>query len=365
MKTSTRAALLAGLLALAACGGGGGGGGSTNPAALLSGSYVYVYLDRDTAGNGVYSEIATLTADGVGTIIFGNAWQTGENEPGVSLRRANAPYQIGTDRSLAIAGAFPSRLTGRVSSGGSYAAATAQDEEEDPGFFCAVRRNASPTLGDLVGTWRVVQWMRVTADPHVAQSLTAVWTVDGAANVAVSDIHFNRNGVIDPFSILLTPMLLMVGGDGALSVTSSGGTQWEGGMSASGDVILLGNPVGSTRMASVLVLLKEGRLSGTAALQGSWACLGWEAWMPGYACLRGTATFDATADGTWFADPNHDTLVGMGVTSAIDSDVGAAGDVQVFWPFYNSVAGCAVPGMMAFGGGYVAGREPCLWVLVR
>jgi len=363
MGMSVRVGFLASLLAVSACGGGGGGGGPTGPNALLAGSYVYLYLDRDVAGNGIYSEVATFAADGAGGIVFGQGWQTGEGGPGVYVRRANSLYSVTEARDLTVAGGFPSQLTGAVSSGGTYATASALSGGSDPGWFCAARRDTSPTLAEVVGSWHFVEWQRNNRAPDVSTSLTGRITVDAVGNISSSGVHYNQNGSIDPGMIVFLASRFEIGGPGGLQVFSGATLVQEGGMSANGDVILLANR--TSAYASVELLVREGLATSSASVQGAWRVSGYASTLSGYLCAFGSATFDGVADGTWGANANLDGTPGWSAEAPIDYAVGGSGQASVLWPGVSQIFGGAAPGFLLFGGPLTPARGPALHVLIR
>jgi len=368
MRISTRVALLAGLLALAACGGGGGGGdggngGSTDLDALLAGSYVYVYLDRDVAGNGIYSEVATFTADGAGGMTYGQGWQTGEGGPGVFVRRTDSSYDVTVDRSLTISGGFASQLTGAVSSLGTYATASALSAGTDPGWLCAMRRFTSPSIAEVMGTWHLVEWSREGTSPDHPVSLVGRITVDAGGNLSYHEVHYNDGGSIDPHLVLFPSSHFELGGPGGLRITSGSTPLYEGGMSANGDVILLAERTSSNARVSLMV--REGSVTSATSIQGAWRVSGFASALPGYLCALGAATFDGAADGTWGHDANLDGTPGIGAPAPIDYGVGIAGQVSVLWPGVSAIYGGAAPGFLVFGGPLTPARGPALYVLIR
>lgn len=349
--------------ALAACGGGGGGGSPSTPESLLSGSYVYLYLDRDVAGDSVYSEVATFTANGGGGIVFDPGWQTGEGGPETAIRRANAIYDVTADRGLTVAGGFPSQLLGAVSSGGTYATAPALSAGQDPGWFCAARRDTSPSIAEVVGSWRFVEWVRTGPTPDDAASIFGRVTVDGAGNVSHSEVHYNEDGAIDPVAIAFVSSHFEIGGPGGLRMIALGLPRMDGGMSTNGDVVLLGaRGAGS---AGVRIMVREDRVTGAGGVQGTWGLTGFAAARPGYACMRGEATFDGVADGTWSANANLDGTPGVGAVIGTDYVVGSQGQLGVLWPGSAAYHGGAVPGFAVLGGPLTPARDPCLYTLIR
>lgn len=366
MGTPTRivvgALLVSGAMALAACGGGGGGDPS-GPEAALSGSYVYVYLDRDVASDEVVSEVATFSADGAGSIVFQQGWRCGGGAADVTVRRANAAYDVDDARDLEIPTAFPGPLWGTVSSGGRYLAAIAPDAGEDPGWLCALRRDTNPSLSDLVGSWHVVEWSRLGSSPDHAVSLTARVTVDGAGNVTHAEVHYNEDGAIDPGAVLFLPTHFQTGGPGGLSVVFEGAPAWHGGLSANGDVILLGRR--TSPFAGLRVLVREGAAAGAGSVQGRWEGSGFAAARPGYMCSHAVVEFDGAGDGTWLSSGNLDGTLGAGMTLPMEYGIGIDGQAVLIRTGPISMSGGAASRFLLYGGPLTVDRGPCVYVLVR
>jgi hypothetical protein len=137
----------------------------------------------------------------------------------------------------------------------------------DPGWFCATRRDPAPTNADLVGRWHFVDWDHCTTFGSHTETQHGTIVIDEAGRGDYQGVEGNRDGSI--FHMAGASPTYAVGPGGLVQVTLGGDTFWQGGLSVTGDVMLLGiRDLRST--AGIRLLVREGSLAGAAAVAGDW-----------------------------------------------------------------------------------------------
>lgn len=352
------------VLGLAGCGGGGGGGGSSSSLDVLSGSYHYLYLGRDRAADAVYSETATFDADGAGGLVFGSGWQN-DSGTGAAIRRTNASYQLDGSRALLIQGGVPVSMHGYVSASGDYGVASVQMGGHNPGMLAFAKRMTNPGMGDLSGSWRMVEWFQSGANVNVARSTTARVLVSPSGGVTSSDYFFNEHGAINPFAVMTVVREFTIEPGGLVTLRQLGSPIAQGGVSRDGNTILLGGRSGYDSNAALLFLVRESQLGGVADLSGTWPHVGWRAAMPGHQSLWGSLAFDGSGDGDLAIAANSDGTVSPPFPQGVEYGVSSTSQITLVAMGFNPLAGAAGNGFVVLGGGFTVGSSPALYVSVR
>lgn len=367
-------------LLLAACGGGGGGGGGDDGGGgngqgiplldRLSGDYLSVVLVRDSAGGTVSAQTSLLTSDGLGTLTFTEVYAVVSGTPFGPFNPGGATYTEDTDRTLQVTGLALAPLEGRVADDGSLAILSSR-APSNPVMAILMRRAAAPAVADLAGQWTRLSWNRLVA-PAAAMSsacdatisATGVLTLDGAS------FTYNQDGVIDPSPYFLFQEQLAVQPDGWLvnTIPPSADVVRRGAISDDGNLVLLGGDASGAYLAAVTIFVRRDQVATTAALTGDYLECNFESSPFGYLSGWGPVGLDGVGGGTWsYAFDLEGAPFGPGPIT-VGYGVDPAGRVLLTDTGTNvSWLGTIGPGgRYAFlSGGYVAGSNPLLMVLLR
>ena len=356
---------VAALLLLTACGSSSGAPPAQDQ--LLAGDYQYVSLRVTPYTPYLRSETGACEADGGGRLTFADAYEAEEGLVTGPYTPSPRVYSVATDRTLAVTDKVRSTLRGRLSGDGSFAALSARTDGDSPTLMFLLRRDAEPTAAELAGTWHLVRIHRSPNPAFFGYGAVGKITVDGGGGISFTEYTFNRDGDIDPTSILQVPLELVPASDGTVhwrhAVTTD--LRMRGGLSEDGDMVLLGPTEAWVGYAGVQILIRESQGAALADVQGTWGSAGYT--MLTSVMMWGPWQLDGAGGGAY--DPSVNTHMSVTNEPAFDLlgySVGTDGGTDVTLPF-GVLRGAVDPARrcLVLGGTLTAGGPVWFQVLVR
>ena len=322
-------------LLFAACGGGGGGSGP-EPEGPFLGGYHYLRLDRDRGGDAVRSETGRVTADGLGTLAFGDCYAAEEGSVTGVFTPGDLTYVMAGGQDLTVSEPGGRTFEGRVAADGRLACAAVRLSGEDPGMLLVIRPDTSPTQSVLEGNWYIFEWARQSYPSFRALAGEGHMAVDAAGSTVVSGYHYNRDGALDPVLIPQLAEQLLVDADGWVirRPDAVSPVYQRGAISEGHELVVLGTTAGLGQ-AGVTVLVRSHQASGNADLDGSYRAAGFESATAGYGSTGGTASLLGNGGGGWTLTA---CMEGTTANRQVDLDYTVTGGGQVSF----SLAGSAL-----------------------
>jgi hypothetical protein len=241
------------------------------------------------------------------------------------------------------------------------------------GFMLATRMNPAPSQMDLEGDWILVQFSLV---PEPAPStdllgLGAFGRVEINNNgAAVFHFHtYNLDGVTDPLPVTHMPSELVVDDEGWVlwNNLTTNETDFRGGLSSDGNLILLGAMDVFGGQAGIRVLVREGLTTSVAEVSGTYLAGGftWFGGQPpngGAFPLNGKMVLNGSGDGIW-------TVVSgtSGEVLPVAYDVGVEGIIDVEFLSQKMLRGGTGTGgeFLIMTGPFDQTNEPWFQAMVR
>lgn len=305
----------------------------------FSGSYRYVQMtglprnliDPFRSETGVFD---TVRKD---SVTFDKATATqGGNTQG-PLNPADRALELLDDRGVAFTDAANLTMTGRHTPDGSVAVLNGDPNDSYLGFLMAARHNPAPTQNDLEGKWSLVQFGagQATAPQTGMVGIGAVGSVeiDGNGLVTWLDYHYNRGARFDPLPVIHVPTELVLDGDGGLLWRRTGMNlvYFMGGLSADGNLILMGSIAGFGGEGGIRILIRGGLVTELAPISGTYltggfTLLNYNSTLGPYP-MYGEMAFGGSGIGTW--DGQFPPPISAPVTMSFGVDSEGLVDVTV------------------------------------
>jgi hypothetical protein len=226
------------------------------------------------------SETGYLEATDRDTLVFDTAYAAYDGTIDGPYTPPARYFTTGSGREVTIVDPIGLTLVGRYRDGGDLAVLQNDTLGTDVEFMLMAQRNSAPAAGDLEGRYIVVQFGMTQGPPpdNDRQGFAAKGRIDidGTGAITWHDYTYNRDGDIDPLQVVHPPSELAISSAGWLHWrnTSTGSILFRGGISADGNLILLGAQQGFAGRAGVRFLLREGQTSSVADISGTYLTAG-------------------------------------------------------------------------------------------
>jgi len=271
---------------------------------------------------------------------------------------------------MTIADNAGTTLRGRVADDGSVAALTTRQAGTNPRWVVYMRRDTTPSLAALAGTWRFMEWSRASLGTHVSRSAVGVATADASGGFHISTTTVNYDGDVDPVIVFPTTQQAAIEPDGSLAFHQppAGAVYLRGSVSADGSLILLGGEFSNHELARVRVMVRETAGASQAALDGSYGMYGWYGFvLAGIGALWGAESLDGMGGGVWrnstHTGPDVLDAAALALSYTVASDGTSFLGLDDGTTFMGALGG---GGKWAFYGGATSPGSPTiLFVLIR
>lgn len=246
------------------------------PPQPFSGSYRYVQMTGTIfdINNPYRSETGVFTTVRDDSVRFANAYAVAAGNTQGPLDPPDRSLELLDDRGVAFTDPGGFTMTGQYIADGSVVVLNNDPTAGFVGCLLAAQENPVPTQADLQGRWYLVQFGAGSAPPPetgvVGFAAVAGIDIDGSGAVSFIEYDYIKGDQLNPNPVVLPPSELIPNGDGGVVWRRTGVNlvEFMGGLSADGNLVLLGAIGGFGGQGGLRVLVRGGLVTDVGQLNG-------------------------------------------------------------------------------------------------